>query len=71
MTRSLTAGMVTEATAPSLRPILLVKIAFDSGDLNLWTGIGDLVFSGDTYTGAGDLLAFSPVEESDDLRPRA
>ena len=64
--------MVTEVTATSLRPILLVKIAFDSGDLNLWTGIGDLRFGGgspeDTYTGAGDLLAFSPIEESDDLK---
>ncbi len=63
MVRSLTAGMVTEVTAATLRPILLVKLAFDSGDLNLWTGVGDLVFSGDTYTGAGDLLAFSPIEE--------
>ena len=64
MVRSLTAGMVTEVTAGSLQPILLVKMEFDSGDLNLWTGFGDLVFSGDTYTGAGDLLAFSTIEES-------
>ena len=60
--------MVTEVTASSLRPILLVKMAFDSGDLNLWGGIGDLVFNGDTYTGAGDMLAFSPIEETNDLK---
>lgn len=68
MARSLTAGMVTEVTAASLQPILLVKLAFDSADLNLWTGIGDLSFGGDTYTGAGDLLTFSRIEESDDLK---
>ena len=68
MARSLTGGMVTEVTAASLQPILLVKLAFDSADLNLWTGIGDLVFGGDTYTGAGDLLAFSAIEESDELK---
>ena len=68
MVRSLTAGMVTEVTAAKLAPILLIKMEFDSGDLNLWTGIGDLVFSGDTYTGAGDLLAFSPIEETDELK---
>lgn len=68
MARSLTAGVVTEVTGDSLAPILLVKLEFDSGDLNLWTGIGDLVFDGDTYTGAGDLLAFSPIEETDELK---
>jgi hypothetical protein len=68
MARSLTAGMVTEVTAESLQPILLVKLAFDSGDLNLHTGVGDLVFSGDTYTGLGDLLSFSRIEETDSLK---
>ena len=68
MVRSLTAGMVTEATASSLQPILLVKFEFDSGNLNLWTGVGDLLFSGDTYNGAGDLLAFSAIQEDSDLK---
>ncbi len=68
MARTLTAGMVTEVTGESLQPVLLVKLEFDSADLNLWTGIGDLSFGGDTYTGAGDLLAFSQVEESDELK---
>ncbi len=68
MARSLTAGMVTVVTGASLQPILLVKMGFDSGDLNLWTGIGDLLFSGDTYTGAGNLLAFSSIEETSDLK---
>ena len=68
MARSLTAGMVTQVTAAKLQPILLVKLEFDSADLNLWTGLGDLVFNSDTYTGAGDLLAFSPFEESDELK---
>ena len=68
MARSLTAGMVTEVTGASLQPVLLVKLEFDSADLNLWTGVGDLSFGGDTYTGAGDLLAFSVIEETDELK---
>ena len=68
MARSLTAGMVTEVTGEKLEPILLVKLAFDSGDLNLHTGVGDLVFSGDTYTGLGDLISFSAIEETDSLQ---
>ncbi len=72
MARTLTAGMVTEATGDSLQPVLLVKMEFDSASppdqLRLWTGIGDLTFNSQVYTGAGDLLSFSPIEESDDLK---
>lgn len=65
MTRTITAGMITEITAASLRPFTLLKFAFDSGDLNLWNGVGDLSWSGDTYTGAGNLLAVSVITETE------
>ena len=68
MVRSLTAGMITEVTGAKLQPILLIKMEFDSADLNLWTGVGDLVFNADTYIGAGDLLSFSRIEETSSLR---
>lgn len=64
MARSLSAGMITEVTAKSLSPILLMKAEFDSGDLNLWTGIGSLTYNGDTYVGAGNLIGVSAVKES-------
>lgn len=59
----LTAGMVSEATAASLRPRLLAKLEFDSGDVRVWSGVGDLSFGGETYTGVGDLGGVSAVEE--------
>lgn len=64
MSRNLTAGMVTQITADALRPIVLIKGEFDSGDLNLWSGIGSLSWDGDTYTGAGNLLTLSKVTEN-------
>ncbi len=67
MARSLTAGMITEVTAPNNRPFVLVKFAFDSADLNLWNGVGDLVFDGDTYIGAGNLLDISEIVETEDI----
>ena len=67
MTRDITAGMIAEITADKLTPITLVKFEFDSGDVTLWDGIGDLSWSGDTYTGSGGLLAMSPIIESGDL----
>lgn len=68
MARSLTAGIITEVTAKQLSPIMLVKAAFDSGDLNLWTGGGSIVYNGDTYVGAGNLLSISGVTESTNLQ---
>jgi len=64
MARTITAGMVTEIIAEKIMPILLVKLEFDSGDLNMWSGIGDLVFGGDTYTGTGDLGRISTITET-------
>lgn len=66
--RGLTSGMATAAAAKVIRPFLLVKLAFDSGDLNLWTGYGDLSWGGDTYTGAGDLLGMEAIEETAEVR---
>ncbi len=42
MVRALTAGMITEITAPSVRLAFLVEMSFPSGPLNLWTGYGNL-----------------------------
>lgn len=68
MTRNLGAALVTEVTAETLRPVLLAKFDFDSGDLNLWNGIGDLVWDDDTYTGAGNLLSISEIEGTANLQ---
>lgn len=67
MARSLTAGMITEVTAKSLSPILMLKAEFDSGDLLLWTGVGSLTYSGDTYTGAGQFLSITKIVETTGL----
>ena len=61
MSRTLSTEMQAVASAELVRPIYLVKMEFDSGDLFLWSGLGNLVYSGDTYVGTGDLMAISPV----------
>lgn len=64
MARDLATGMTAEVQKSRLYPVMLVKLAFDSGDLNLWDGLGDLVFDGDTYTGAGDLIGVGEIRET-------
>ena len=68
MSRNLTAGMVTEVTAEKLKPLVLTQFEFDSGNINLWNGIGDISFQSTIFTGAGDLLEISPVEETENIR---
>ena len=35
--------------------------------LNLWSGVGDLAYGGNTYTGVGDLLSISSIAETSDI----
>jgi len=67
MSRSLTSEMQSAVTADLVRPITLVQCAFDSGNLNLWNGIGDLTVDSVDYVGAGTLLNISAITESSEL----
>lgn len=68
--RALTAAHLAAVTAGTVRPGVLFEGEFASGWLRLWSGIGDLVWSGNTYQGAGELLSVSAVSEGDDLASR-
>ena len=67
MSRTLTAG-VAAAVQGDFIASAVVEMLFDSGAVRLWTGIGDLVFAGDTYTGAGTFGDITPIQESAALR---
>ena len=64
--------MTTVTTADVVRPAYFVRMVFDSGEspnvLNLWNGVGDLAFGGNTYTGVGDLLSISQITETADIQ---
>lgn len=70
MSRGLTSGVVTEVESEQLSPILLLKAEFDGGDLRLWSGVGDIVYNSETYTGAGNLLGISNISETTDIEAR-
>lgn len=71
MSRTLTSGMLGVTTADVVRPVYFVKMVFDSSDtanpVLLWSGLGDLAFGGETYTGLGDLLSISDIAETSDI----
>lgn len=68
MTRGLTSGMLAEVAKSRFVPRNLVHFALDSGPIRLCDDIRDIVFSGDTFTGAGGLGSISPIKETADLR---
>lgn len=68
MSRELTPAMKSAVTADLVRPITLVQCAFDSGNLNLWSGIGNLTVDSVEYVGAGTLLQIGEIAESAELQ---
>lgn len=71
MSRTLTSGMNAVTTDEIVRPVYLVRMVFDAtevtNELNMWSGLGDLVYDGETYLGVGDLLSISSVKETADI----
>ena len=49
MARNLTQDFISQIEGTQLSPALLVKLSFDSGDTNFWTGLGDLIFRETTF----------------------
>jgi len=68
MSRGLSSAMESAVEADLVRPILLVTCKFDSGDLNLWNGIGNLTVNSVDYVGAGTLLNIGEIAESSELQ---
>lgn len=68
MSRGLTASFKTAADAGTVYPALLASFDFSGGDVNVWTGIGDLAWNSITWSGIGDLGGVTPVQESASTR---
>lgn len=68
--RDLTAGMLAEITAVLLRPVIFFEGEFHATGspsaqfLRLWSGVGELTWDSKVWTGGGNLLHISPLEDS-------
>jgi len=66
--QGLDTSIVNRLGADEQAIFIAVKAEFDSGTIRLWSGLGDATISSETYTGAGDLLSISNVEENLELK---
>lgn len=64
MGRDLTAGVSAELASEKVRWVMFYEGEFTSGFLRLWGGLGDKVWDGKTWSGAGNLLGMSEVTET-------
>lgn len=62
--RNLTSEMATEFASQSVSPVMFADMFFDSGTLRLFTGYGTMEYNGETYTGGGNFIGISPIEET-------
>lgn len=68
MSRELTSEMIAAMGQKVLRPFMMFHGQFTSGDVRLWTGLGPLELWEQTWSGVGNLIDFSPIEETDEQK---
>ena len=71
MTRTIPAAIQTALAAGNVEVFTAVEFLFDSGPLRLWTGTGSRTINGQTYQGAGSLLAINEIVEVNDLSAKS
>lgn len=70
MSRTVPAALLTALDGDEIEVFYAVDLAFDSGNIRLWTGYGDKTINSQTYTGSGNLLTIDGLEEVSDLSAR-
>ena len=71
MSRIVPSSILTALSQPEVQPFYAVEFSFDSGTLRFWSGYGDRVIQGQTYTGTGSLLSISGMEEAADMSAKS
>jgi hypothetical protein len=67
VSRDISGPMLASLTSNSIRPCFLAQIQFKSETCYVWTGVGNLVYGGNTYLGVGDFGKFNPVTEGTEV----
>jgi hypothetical protein len=69
MSRTLTAGVVTQTASQTVRLALFAELLFDSGAVRAWTGTANITWNGSTWYGIGTYGGISQAEETAKLSP--
>lgn len=68
MARNLNTTLKAALSDQVISPVVLANLTFKSGPVYVWSGVGDLVFNGNTYKGVGQLGKISSISEGSDVK---
>lgn len=68
MSRPSSPALLAAYQAGRVRLAGFMEGRFNGGTINLWTGVGDIVWNGKTWNGAGNLAGASQIEESGEIK---
>lgn len=63
MSRNLDGSLSAALSNKVIAPVILAALTLNSGVLYIWSGVGNLVYAGNTYLGVGMLGKISPISE--------
>lgn len=66
MSRDMTSAMQSALAAPVVKPAIIVRLDFATGAVRVHSGVGNLSFNSETYTGLGALGAVADIVETID-----
>lgn len=65
MPRGLTTNQLAALAQPRVSMAVLAALAFTNETLYVWSGLGDLIYGGNTYRGIGSLGKIAVIAETD------
>lgn len=66
--RNLPPSFAAALEQPIIYPIYFIEAEFATGTLHLWTGFGERVWDGKTWSGIGWIIGISEVEETAEVK---
>lgn len=63
MSRNLPTPMIQSFTGNAVVPVVLLDLTLASGAAHVWSGVGSLVYNGNTYLGVGSLGQVGDIKE--------
>mgnify|MGYP001065275156 CR=1 FL=1 len=67
MSRDIPSDLIETLSDDVIHPFFAIELFFDTSILRFWSGVGELEFGGNVYTGSGNMIAVSAIDETSDI----
>lgn len=68
MARNLPSPMIQSITSNAIVPVALLDLTLKSGNTHVWSGTGNITYSGNTYSGVGSLGQVGDIKEGVEVK---